>query len=75
MRRALIDPAKCVGCDECQVGLKCENKVLIRENVSDKPWINFYNCMGCMKCLNYCPNDAIIKIVRPCSNQGSVIGW
>lgn len=75
MRRALIVPEKCMACEECQVGIKCENNILIRENIKDKPWIDLYMCRGCMKCLNYCPNGAVEELVRPCSNLGSVIGW
>ena len=66
MKRALIDPQICCNCDVCQVDDKCPQKAVIKEDDSDKPWIDFYKCRGCMKCKAYCNNNAIIEETKPC---------
>ena len=75
MKRVLIVSEKCNGCDVCQLDLLCENRVVIRENPADKPWVDFYRCRGCMKCLNYCPHGAIEELVQPCHNMERKMGW
>jgi len=75
MKRVLIVSEKCNACAVCQIDTLCENNVLIREKPTDKPWIDFYRCRGCMKCLKCCPNDAIEELVQPCHNMERKMGW
>lgn len=75
MKRAMIISERCNACATCQLDLRCENRVLIRETPQDKPWIDFYRCRGCMKCLKYCPYDAIEELVQPCHNMEREMGW
>ena len=74
MKRAVINPEVCKNCDPCLVDLKCVNNAIIREESSDKPWIDFYKCSGCMKCKTYCFNDAINEISHPCDGTAKM-GW
>ncbi|MFQ3548167.1 MAG: hypothetical protein SNJ70_00260 [Armatimonadota bacterium] len=74
MKRALIKPEKCNNCSECAVMIKCTMEAVIRENIEDKPWIDFYRCSGCMKCKGYCDHSAIEEITQPCNGKGK-IGW
>ena len=75
MKRALIDPKKCKGCDPCAVETKCpQQNVIIREDKTDKPWIDFYKCRGCMKCKQYCENGAILEEMKPC-DPSALSSW
>jgi len=74
MRRAMIDPLKCGNCSECNVAVLCPQKAIIRELPTDKPWIDFMQCRGCMKCKTYCPNDAVLEEVKSC-NGGFARSW
>ena len=74
MKRAVIKPGKCKNCNPCLVEENCINKAIIREDVTEKPWIDFYNCRGCMKCMNYCRNNAVEEIYHPC-NGNVRKGW
>ncbi len=70
MRRAIINPDKCQNCEQCQITLLCKEDVVIREQASDKPWLDFYKCRGCMKCLRYCQFGAVEELAQPCdANQ------
>jgi MinD superfamily P-loop ATPase len=69
MKRAMVDPVKCVNCPICNVAEKCPQKAIIREEVTDKPWIDFYNCRGCMKCKVFCEYEAIIEETKPCDGK------
>jgi len=66
MKRALVDPLKCVNCEICAVDEQCPQKAVIREDATDKPWIDFYHCRGCMKCKLFCGYSAIIETLKPC---------
>ena len=74
MKRAIILPEVCKNCETCLVQEKCINLALIRESIEDKPWIDFYKCRGCMKCISYCQNNAVGEITHPCNGTPSK-GW
>lgn len=74
MKRAVIDPNKCKNCIPCLVEEKCSNSAIIREDPSDKPWVDFYKCSGCLKCKSYCLNDSVMEISHPCDGNARM-GW
>ena len=74
MKRAVVDPEKCINCTPCLVEAGCPNKAIIREEPSDKPWVDFYKCRGCMKCVGFCACNAVSEITRPCDG-GARMGW
>ena len=74
MKRAMIDPAKCNNCSPCLVAEKCPTKAVIREEATDKPWIDFYHCRGCMKCKEFCEHQSILEETKPCDG-GFSPGW
>jgi Fe-S-cluster-containing hydrogenase component 2 len=45
-----------------------------REEPTDKPWVDFYRCGGCLKCKAACPWGAIEPIVHPCDGKRRM-GW
>lgn len=69
MKRALIRPETCVGCPDCFVRAVCDRNAVIREMPEDKPWIDFYRCSGCMKCMPVCPSGAVEEVSQPCSGR------
>ncbi len=69
MRRALINPEKCLNCQECKVDVLCPQKAIIRENPTDYPWVDFMLCRGCMKCREFCNNHAVLEEVKPCNGS------
>lgn len=75
MKRPLISIEKCQSCDECQLEVKCENGAIIREEPADMPWIDFYKCRGCMKCMAWCTFEAVEELVQPCHNMERKMGW
>ncbi len=74
MKRAMIDPSRCVKCQSCKVETDCTQRAVIKESPDDKPWIDFQLCRGCMKCKIFCPNGAVVEIVQPC-NGSSKMSW
>ncbi|MCL2774304.1 MAG: hypothetical protein FWD71_13275 [Oscillospiraceae bacterium] len=74
MKRAMIDPVKCANCPTCLVEEKCQENAVIREEVIDKPWIDFYHCRGCMKCKTVCEHNAVIEEIKPCDGKFAA-GW
>lgn len=74
MKRALINPEKCQNCKSCCVVENCPMTAVFRESSTDKPWVDFYRCSGCMKCKILCPNDVIEEITQPCNGKGRM-GW
>lgn len=74
MKRALILPEKCQRCSPCQVKENCPKHAAFRENEIDQPWIDFYQCAGCMKCKSWCQHNAIEAITHPCDGKGRM-GW
>ena len=74
MKRAIIDPEKCNNCDVCIVNEQCPEKAIIREEKTDKPWVDFYKCRGCMKCRKFCEHSAVIEALKPC-NGGFASSW
>lgn len=74
MKRAVVDPENCINCETCLVEINCPNHAIIREDPSDKPWIDFYKCRGCMKCTSYCNGNAVNEISRPCDGNARM-GW
>lgn len=66
MKKAIINPDTCENCKICSVEVHCPGTAIIREDETDKPWIDFYRCRGCMKCMNYCHNKAINEVTQPC---------
>ena len=74
MKRALVNPENCRNCPECNVAVLCAQRAIIREEASDKPWVDFHLCRGCMKCKTYCGNHAILEEVKPC-DRGFAQSW
>jgi Pyruvate/2-oxoacid:ferredoxin oxidoreductase delta subunit len=74
MIRALIQAETCANCQPCPALQVCENKAIFREKESDKPWVDFYLCRGCMDCKVKCLPKAIEFISRPCDGKPSK-GW
>lgn len=74
MKRALIQQVICGNCDPCRVEIGCPMKAIFREEVADRPWVDFYRCSGCLKCKPLCPNQAIEVITQPCNGRGRM-GW
>ncbi|MDD5704496.1 MAG: 4Fe-4S binding protein [Kiritimatiellae bacterium] len=74
MTRALIKPSKCLACKVCAVAQFCPHTAVIREEATDKPWIDFLLCTGCRKCKDICPGRALEYIVQPCSG-GRRMSW
>jgi len=74
MKRALINPEKCLSCQPCQVAEKCPMHAILRETAEDKPWVDFYHCSGCAKCKAFCPHRAIHVLTHPCDG-GRRMGW
>lgn len=66
MKKAVIDPSKCMNCPDCDVEVNCSQKAIIREDTNDKPWVDFYKCSGCLKCKILCLYHAINEITQPC---------
>jgi len=67
MKRAIIKPDLCSNCPECAVIAACDRTAIIRESVQDKPWIDFYQCTGCLKCKPACPQHAVEELLQPCT--------
>lgn len=74
MKRAVIKPKICLNCVPCLIEVNCVNKAIIREDNHDKPWVDFYKCRGCMKCMTYCPYKAVEEISHPCNGDPRQ-GW
>ena len=74
MKRALINPDKCGNCFECNVVALCPQKAMIREEPTDKPWVDFLLCRGCMKCKDFCNNGAVLEEIKPCTG-GRAMSW
>lgn len=74
MKRALINPEICKNCSNCLIELNCFNKAIIREEAEQIPYVDFYKCSGCMKCKNYCHNNAVLEVSQPCTGKAKA-GW
>ncbi len=74
MKRPIIVPEKCQNCPVCKIQEECPKNAVIREHIQEKPWIDFYKCSGCMKCIVFCNNRAIQELSKPCDSQGRS-GW
>jgi len=74
MKRALINPENCLNCQICNVAALCPQKAIIREEPTDKPWVDFRLCRGCMKCKLFCNNNAVLEELKPC-NGGLAQSW
>ena len=74
MKRALIRPEKCSNCQPCEVEEQCPMKAVFREEASERPWVDFYRCSGCLKCKTVCVSGAIEEICQPCNGRGRM-GW
>lgn len=74
MKRALVNPECCQNCPECNVAMLCPQKAIIREEPTDKPWVDFQLCRGCMKCKVFCNNGAVLEEIKPC-NGGFAQSW
>jgi Pyruvate/2-oxoacid:ferredoxin oxidoreductase delta subunit len=70
----MINPDACKNCDQCGVFENCPMKAAFRESKTDKPWVDFYRCSGCMKCKDFCPFKAVVEITHPCDGKGRM-GW
>lgn len=69
MKRALIVQKLCQSCAACKVQEFCTRGAILREEPTDRPWVDFYQCSGCMKCKPVCPNGAVDEISQPCTGQ------
>jgi Fe-S-cluster-containing hydrogenase component 2 len=74
MKRALLHPERCRNCQPCPAELACSMHAFFRENRTDKPWVDFYRCGGCMKCKAACGFDAIECVTQPCNGRRKM-GW
>ncbi len=74
MKKALIDKDNCQNCIPCMIQENCPKTAIIREEAAAKPWVDFYRCSGCMQCMDYCVNGAVIQICHPCDGKAR-IGW
>ena len=74
MKRALIQPNICQRCSPCQVEVQCPKHAAFREQPTDQPWVDFYQCAGCMQCKAWCQHGAIAEIAHPCDGKGRM-GW
>ncbi len=72
MKRAIILPEVCRNCECCEAGKVCPQDAFIREKEDDKPWIDFYQCRGCLKCKPACPYGAVGEIIQPCNGKGKM---
>jgi Pyruvate/2-oxoacid:ferredoxin oxidoreductase delta subunit len=72
MKRAIINPEKCVNCTTCEAEKICRHNAFIREKPQEKPWIDFYQCRGCLKCKPACLYDAVGEIIQPCNGKGKM---
>lgn len=52
-----IDEQQCRGCRICQK--QCANEGLVYNEAKHKMTVNYYNCVGCSRCLGACNFDAI----------------
>ena len=74
MKRALIVPGRCVNCESCAIEKGCSREAVIRESPTDKPWVDFYRCAGCLECKALCTFQAVEEISQPCDGKGRM-GW
>ena len=74
MKRALIRPEKCSNCQPCEVEEQCPMKAVFREEATERPWVDFYRCSGCLTCKTLCVSGAIEEICQPCDGRGRM-GW
>ena len=74
MKRPIIVQDRCEACQPCLAEKACANQAFIREDPSDKPWVDFYACRGCMRCLTACAKRAIDEITHPCDGKARQ-GW
>jgi len=74
MKRALIQSDKCANCKPCPPLQQCEMRAIFRESPGEKPWVDFYQCGGCLLCKTRCPAGAIEEITQPCNGKGRM-GW
>ena len=70
----MIIPDKCNNCIPCEIEISCPKKAILREEITDKPWIDFYKCSGCLKCKDFCKFQAVKELLRPCS-ENNLRGW
>jgi Pyruvate/2-oxoacid:ferredoxin oxidoreductase delta subunit len=74
MKRALIVPDRCENCATCAVVQSCSREAVIRESPTEKPWVDFYRCSGCLECKPRCSFHAVEEISQPCDGKGRM-GW
>jgi TPP-dependent indolepyruvate ferredoxin oxidoreductase alpha subunit len=74
MKRALIVPDRCENCETCAVEKGCSREAVIRESLTEKPWVDFYRCAGCLECKALCTFQAVEEISQPCDGTRRM-GW
>ncbi|MCL5103892.1 MAG: 4Fe-4S binding protein [Armatimonadetes bacterium] len=72
MKRAMICQNLCNNCQPCPVEQECEHSAIIRELPDDKPWIDSYSCIGCLRCAARCSHNAVRDIAQPCDGKAKI---
>lgn len=49
-------------------------RAVFREEPEQVPWVDFYRCSGCLKCMTLCTHKAVEEIRHPCDG-GRRMGW
>ena len=70
MKKAYINPEACDRSVACPAARVCPVKAIYREQLYAPSIVNQDICIGCSKCLNYCPAGALSIITISEENIG-----
>jgi len=66
MKKAVVDPHKCDQSPFCPVSRVCPVNAIVQEKksffIGSTPKVDPELCVGCGKCVNYCPHGAVKMI-------------